>query len=86
MNLMDFRVYVIVEIPLIERKYELLVPIDRRIHDLIFLLKNNIPELSLDYYKDRLPYLYNKNSGQLYSMNLIIKDSNIKMGTRLVLI
>lgn len=83
---MDFRVYVIVEIPLIERKYELLVPIDRRIHDLIFLLKNNIPELSSDYYKDRLPYLYNKNSGQLYSMNLIIKDSNIKMGTRLVLI
>ena len=83
---MDFRVYVIVEIPLIEKRYELLVPIDRRIHDLISLLKNNIPELSLDYYKDRLPYLYNKNSGQLYNMNLIIKDSNIRMGTRLVLI
>ena len=83
---MDFRVYVIVEIPLIERKYELLVPIDRRIHDLISLLKINIPELSLDYYKYILPYLYNKNSGQLYNMNLIIKDSNIKMGTRLVLI
>ena len=49
---MDFRVYVIVEIPLIEKRYELLVPIDRRIHDLISLLKNNIPELSLNYYKD----------------------------------
>ncbi len=83
---MDFRVYVIVEIPLIEKRYELLVPIDRRIHDLILLLKNNIPELSINYYENRLPYLYNKNSGELYDMNLVIKNSNIKMGTRLVLI
>ena len=83
---MDFRVYVIVEIPLIEKRYELLVPIDRRIHDLILLLKNNIPELSINYYENRLPYLYNKNSGELYDMNLVIKNSNIKMGTRLVLL
>jgi len=36
---MNFRVYVIVEIPIIDKKYELLVPIDRRIHELINLLK-----------------------------------------------
>ena len=32
---MNFRVYITLEVPIIDKKYELLVPIDRRIHDLI---------------------------------------------------
>ena len=83
---MNFRVYITLEVPIIDKKYELLVPIDRRIHDLIFLLKKNIPELSKNYYKDRTPNLFNKSSGELYDMNQIIKNSNIKTGTRLLLI
>ena len=66
--------------------YELLVPIDRRIHELIALLKKNIPELSENYYKENTPSLFNKVTGEPYDMNLIIKNSNIKTGTRLVLI
>lgn len=83
---MNFRVYVTIEAPILEKKYELLVPVDRRIHDLISLLKNNIPELSNNYYKNNNPNIYNKSSGELYDMNLIIKNSNIKTGTRLILI
>lgn len=83
---MDFRVYVVLEAPLLDKEYELLVPIDRRIHDLIALLKKNIPELSQNYYKDKIPNLFHKSSGELYDMNLIIKNSNIKTGTRLLLI
>lgn len=83
---MNFRVYIILEIPLIEKKYELLVPIDRRIHEIIEILKNNIPQLKTNYYKDNSPVLYNKANGEIYDMNLIIKNSNIKTGTRLLLI
>lgn len=83
---MNFRVYVTIEAPILEKKYELLVPVDRRIHDLISLLKNNIPELSNNYYKNNNPNIYNKSSGELYDINLIIKNSNIKTGTRLILI
>ena len=83
---MDFRVYVTLEVPILDKKYELLVPIDRRVHDLITLLKNNIPELSENYYKDKTPNLFNKSNGQIYDMNEIIKNSNIKTGTRLLLI
>lgn len=83
---MNFRVYVTLEIPILDKKYELLVPIDRRIHDLITILKNNLPELSENYYKDKTPNLYNKTSGEIYDMNQIIKDSNIKNGTRLLLV
>lgn len=83
---MNFRVYVILEIPILEKKYEMLVPIDRRIHDLVDILKVNIPELKENYYQNKTPNLYNKTSGELYDMNQFIKNSNIKTGTRLVLI
>ena len=36
---MDFRVYVVVEVPLIEKEYELLLPIDRRIHDILKIFR-----------------------------------------------
>ena len=83
---MDFRVYITLDVPILDEKYELLVPIDRRIHDLVDILRENIKELKTNYYKDKIPNVFNKSSGELYDMNLIIKDSNIKTGTRLILL
>ena len=83
---MDFRVYITLDIPILDEKYELLVPIDRRIHDLVEVLKENIKGLKDNYYKDKVPSIFNKSSGELYDMNLIIKDSDIKTGTRLILL
>lgn len=83
---MDFRVYTIVEIPVLDRKYELLIPIDRRIHDVIEVLSKEIPELKTNYYNRNTPRLYNKSTGIVYDMNAIIENSDIKTGTRLVLI
>lgn len=83
---MDFRVYITLDVPILDKKYELLVPIDRRIHDLVDILRENIQELKSNYYKDKIPNVFNKSSGELYDMNLIIKDSNIKTGTRLILL
>ena len=83
---MNFRVYVIIETPILDKKYELLVPIDRRIHELIDILKKNITGLNDNYYQNNKLNLYNKSSGEIYDMNQIIKNSNIKTGTRLILI
>ena len=82
---MNFRVYVTLDVPILDCKYELLVPIDRRIHDLISLLRKNIPELTENYYKNKIPNIFNKSNGELYDMNMLIKDSDIKTGTRLIL-
>ena len=83
---MNFRVYIIVETPILDKKYELLVPIDRRIYEVINILKKNIPELSENYYQNKEAYLYNKSTGKMYDMNMLIKNSDIKTGTRLLLI
>lgn len=83
---MDFRVYVILEAPILDKKYELFVPVDRRIHDFISALKKTIPELSEKYYQNHTPNIYNKTTGKLYDLNMVIKNTDIKMGTRLVIV
>ena len=83
---MDFRVYIILEVPTLDKKYELLVPIDRRIHELISLLKESLPELLQTNNTNREMLIFNKITGEMYDMNQIIKNSNIKTGTRLLLI
>ena len=75
---MDFRVYVMIEMPIIDKKCELFVPIDRRIYELINVLKSQIPELNEGYYESNTVNLYNKTN--------IIKNSDIKAGTRLILV
>ena len=47
---MNFRVYIIVETPILDKKYEILVPIDRRIHELISLLKKIIIKIKNHIY------------------------------------
>ena len=83
---MDFRVYIIIEMPILDKKIEIFVPSDRRIHDLITILKKSIPELSANYYLNKTPNVYSKATGMIYDVNTIIKNSDIKMGTRLILI
>ena len=83
---MDFRVYVMIEMPVIDKKCELFVPIDRRIYELINVLKSKIPELREGYYESNEVNLYNKTTGNLYDLNEIIKNSDIKVGTRLILV
>ena len=83
---MNFRVFVVIEAPILDQKYELFVPVDRRIHDLIKILKETLPELSNEYYSKNQPNIYNKSTGKLYDINQIIKNSDIKMGTRLILL
>ena len=82
---MDFKVYIIVEVPIIEKKFEMLVPIDRRIHDIITSIKKSNPLLSIGFYEQRNPTLFSKTTGEMYDMNQVIKDSNIRVGTRLIL-
>ena len=83
---MDFKVYILLEAPVLEKTYEIFAPIDRRIYELIAILQKTIPELSEGYYKNKKLTLFNKSTGRIYDLNVVIKDSDIKMGTRLVIV
>lgn len=81
------KVLVKVYVPIIEEQYDILVPLNRRIYNVIKLLAKAINELSNGYYapKDE-PMLYDKITAIPYDENLSIRESNIRNGTELILL
>ena len=81
------RVLVNLNVPTIERKYNLWLENNQKIYDVIKLMVRGINELNDGDYKPQdMPLLYNKDTGKLYDINLTVEDANIKNGTEIILI
>lgn len=83
MNKVLVRLYV----PLLEEAYDIWLPLNKKIANVIILLVKAVNEFSGGYYTpSQMPYLYDKVSGNVYNINQTVKDSNIRNGTELILI
>ena len=83
MNKILVRIYV----PVMGKQYDVKLPLNRKIGNTIVLLLKGINELSLANYEPEIaPALYNKNTGISYDYQAVIKDTDIKNGTELILI
>ncbi len=81
------KVLVKVYVPVIEEHYDIWIPLNRKIHNIIKLLIKAIYDLSDGYYRpNEIPNLYNKITAIPYDMNKNVKESNIKNGTELILL
>ena len=81
------KVLVLVYVPMLERKYEVWIPINRRVHMVISLIAKEINQ----FMENAFPIssnicFYNRKTGLIYDKNLIIKETDIRNGTELVLI
>ena len=83
MNKILVRLYV----PTIEQQYDIWIPLNRRIYNVISLISKAVFELSDGCYKPQeMPKLYDRFSAKQYDINLTVKDANIKNGSEVVLI
>ncbi len=83
----DNKVLVTLYVPLIEKKYEVFLPIGRKIGEILFLLSKSIGDISDGVYNLRGDErLYNRITGQEYKLNEVIKDTNVRNGTQLIFI
>ena len=81
------KVLVKLYVPIIEEQYDILVPVNRRIYNVIKLLTKGINELSSGYYTpSQKPKLYDKITAIAYDENISIRESNIRNGTELILL
>lgn len=81
------KVFIIVEVPLIEEKYEVYIPIGKKIYKVSNILAKAVSELSGGHYplkKDAT--IYSKITGKPYNINMTVKDSDIRNGTEIILI
>ncbi len=74
-------------LPAIDKQYDIWLPINKTIYNIIILLLKGINEMNDDiYHPDKLPILYNKTTGKPYDINSFVNDTDIKNGTELILL
>lgn len=81
------KVLVILSVPEIDETYDLLVPIDRKIGNIIELFQKFLLEITEGNYKiDVHKNIYNSQSNQPYDINSLLIDTDIRNGTKLILL
>jgi len=74
-------------VPEIEKTYNVYIPINRRIGNIISLLNKSVYELSNGVYQENnKAALYNKETGNKYNINYLVRATDIRNGTSLVLL
>lgn len=81
------KILVEISIPIIEKKFDLLIPINIKIGRLIFSINKAVNELTDGKYiiKDNT-IICNSFNGEVYDPGLIIKDAGIRNGSKLLII
>ena len=81
------KILVEVEIPLIEKKYDLFVPINKRVGTIKRLIEEELLELTDHAYIIKEDTnLISKETGQIYDVNLNVRETDLKNGSRVILI
>lgn len=81
------KILVVVYVPLIEFKYEVYIPINKKVGTVKDLIIKSINEMTNNaLYSNRILKLYNNDTGDVLPNNIYVKDSNMVNGTTLVLI
>lgn len=81
------KILVNVYVPNIEKKYDILIPINMPVKKMIELFQKAIREISLGGYEIKeTSVLYNKSNNQFINYDYIIRDCGIKNGSELILI
>lgn len=84
---MNNKILISLEIPLIETKYDLFVPINKKVGTIKTLIENSLKELTDNAYYPRTDTnFYSKETGEIYDVNKTIRDTDLKNGSRIILI
>ncbi|MBD9099122.1 hypothetical protein EGP98_05985 [bacterium] len=82
---MEDKVLVTIIVPLIEKKYEVFLPVNKKIGEISSLLAKGLVDVSNGYYivtnKEKF---YNRITGKEYNNNVILQKTDIRYGTQLV--
>lgn len=83
---MEYKVLIRLYIPEIEENYEIFIPINKTIGQLTRLLNKLINNISGNIYpiKENIK-IYNRRTFEEYDVNKIVRNTDIKNGTELVI-
>ena len=84
---MNNKILIELEIPLIEKRYDLFIPINKKVGTVKNLIENALVELTDSAYvpKDD-SNLSRKETGEIFDVNKTVRDTNLRNGSRIILI
>ncbi|MBQ1564270.1 hypothetical protein IIZ81_02840 [Candidatus Saccharibacteria bacterium] len=83
---MYLKILVELYVPEIEEQYELYIPVNKTVGYCIKQIKKMLKEHYEELSDDLNVNLYNKRTGQMYSNNILIRNTNIRNGSQLALL
>ncbi len=85
--MIDNKVLVTLYTPYLDRQFDIYIPVNKRVYVIIDLLKKTLSDLSEGNFDVMRSYeLYNYENGSLYDMNLLIRDTDIRNNSRIMLV
>ena len=85
--MIENKVLVSLNVPVLEKKYDVYFPVNRKVCNVIKMLKTSLYELSKGSFKTDYNYvLYNKDNGKVYDMNVLIRDTDIRNGSEIIML
>ena len=83
---MNNKILVELVVPVLEQSYDVYIPVNRKIGNIIILLSKVVGELSLGYFKaDESNCLYNGDTGDKYPMDILVRNADIRNGSKIIL-
>lgn len=74
-------------IPLIEKNYDLYIPINKTIGTIKKLIEEGLEDLTDEAYKSKEnTNLYSKETGKIYDVNQTVRETDLKNGSKVILI
>ena len=83
---MENKILIELIVPELEEKFDIFIPITKRVGNIIALLAKAISELGIDYQLTPSMGIYNRNTSQQYNPNELIYNTDIMNGSMIVLI
>ena len=84
---MKNKVLVSLFIPEIDKKYDIYLPINKKVGNIINLLNKTINELTIgEYQLSNCNVLYNVVTKEKYQSDILLANTNIRNGSQLVLL
>ena len=81
------KILIELEIPLIEKKYDLFIPINKKVGTIKKLIENALVELIDNDYEIREDTnFYSKDTGEIYDVNKTVRDTDLQNGSRIILL
>lgn len=81
------KVLVKLYVPILDEIYDIWLPLNKKIYNIIHLLVRVINEINDNCYRGgESPRLYDKKTADQYDVNLILKETDIRNGSELILL